>query len=80
MERVNIVVSPTMKAAWEDHAEAEWGGNMSAMIRHAVQQEVTSNGGPGEAVDLDPVLDRLDDIAGAVDSLGGWSAPSTQAR
>lgn len=80
MARLNLTVPDEKKSKWEqaakDHPEA--GGNLSALVRHSVERELSeaSSGGSGEQSEevltqLGEVNDTLSELVDTVNDLEG---------
>lgn len=73
-EQVHIRVGETRHEKWVNHAEAEYDGNMSKLIRNAVENEIGGTSGGGTAPDGAQTVEangRIDDILNGVEDNGG---------
>lgn len=74
MPRVNLAVNDERKERWDtaakEHPEA--GGNLSALVRIAVEKEISNEdtSGPVEA-DISPVIDAIDRLGDDMDDRFG---------
>lgn len=72
MARVNLEVNEEKKARWDQYAEEEWNGNLSAMVRQGVEREIAGEHGGGsvsEPVDLSGVESKLDEVVQKLERL-----------
>ncbi|QGA81590.1 hypothetical protein [Halomicrobium sp. LC1Hm] len=72
-EQVHIRVGESRHQKWVSHAEAEYDGNMSKLIRAAVEKEISgaSDGGsPSDGGETVEANGRIDDILNGVEDNG----------
>lgn len=74
MPRVNLAVNDERKERWDNAAKEhpEAGGNLSALVRIAVEKEISNEdtSGPVEA-DISPVIDAIDRLGDDMDDRFG---------
>lgn len=78
-EQVHIRVGETRHEKWVNHAEAEYDGNMSKLIRNAVENEIGGAANGGAAPDgaqtveangrIDDILNGVEDNEGALEAI-----------
>lgn len=72
-EQVHIRVGETRHEKWVNHAEAEYDGNMSKLIRNAVENEISNTSNGNAAADGSQTVEangRIDDILTGVEDNG----------
>jgi len=68
-EQVHIRVGESRYEKWDNHAEAEYDGNMSKLIRNAVENEISDTGGTARDGTVE-ANGRIDDILTGVEDNG----------
>lgn len=81
-EQVHIRVGKSRHQKWVSHAEAEYDGNMSKLIRAAAEKEisgVSDGGSPSDGAEAVAANGRIDDILNGVED-NGSALEATQDR
>lgn len=72
-EQVHIRVGESRHEKWVNHAETEYDGNMSKLIRAAVEKEISGSpddGSPSDGAETVEANGRMDDILNGVEDNG----------